>query len=169
MALVTEKEARLTETLYCDGPDSDGNPGQCGLPVDRLGKCSTHRKQFQRNGKCAPIAVKVSAEEQATNAWNAMLDAASGPDLEYQRLRRIAIARILTWAHQLRGRAIRDGIQRAKRGGATLGRPRKVDPKVARRFWASVGTASGVAKKLGVALRTAYAYRPASTSRKKRD
>lgn len=158
----------MTEPLYCDGPDSDGNPGACGLPVDRLGKCATHRKQFQRNGKCQPIAVKISAEEAATIAWSAMLEAADGPDDEYQRLRRIAIGRLLVWTNQLRRAAIREGIQRAKRRGTKLGRPRKVDPRQARAFWAKIGTAAGVAKKLGVALRTAYEYRPRSTSRKKR-
>lgn len=150
----------MTESLYCDGPDVDGNPGQCGLLVDRLGKCSTHRKQYQRNGKCTPIASKISAEEQATVAWSAMLEAADGPDEEYQRLRRIAIGRILVWSQQLRKNAIREGIQRAKRRGTKIGRPRKVDPREIRAYWAKVNDAAKVVRKFRIHLATAYRYRP---------
>ena len=156
---------RVTETLYCDGPDSDGNPGACGLPVDRLGKCSTHRKQFQRNGRCMPITVKRSAEEQATDAWSAMLEAADGPDDEYQRLRRIAIGRILVWSNQLRRAAIREGLQRAKRRGTKLGRPRKVDPREIRAYWVKVNDAAKVVRKFRIHLATAYRYRPKGCAR----
>ncbi len=75
--------------LYCDALD-------CDRPVSGHGsdKCSTHRRQLSRTGKCSPIAVKLTPEERALEAGIAFLDADTDQE---------AASRKRAWMHAMKG------------------------------------------------------------------
>ncbi len=121
------------QRLYCDELD-------CERPVAGHGsdKCSTHRRQLSRTGKCTPIAEKLTPEERAIAAGTAMLEADS--DEEYATRRRAWLVackalgakderRMLSLgdlADELRRRRsieVKNGLSAARSRGVRLGRP----------------------------------------------
>ena len=64
-------------------------PGQCERPPDGHGVdllCSTHRKQLQRTGKCAPIREARNAFERVIDAGSRMLEADADDDAAWRQL-----------------------------------------------------------------------------------
>lgn len=139
----------MNETLYCDEPD-------CDRPVagHGRGKCSTHLKQLQRTGKCAPIAPRLTPEQRAQEAGIAMLEADG--DEEYSRAHRAWISACKALGMKERIEAIRRSLADARGRGVRIGRPPKVSTERVLELVQLLKKPALVAQVLGVHRDTVY-------------
>lgn len=128
------------EDRYCEAPG-------CERPVFRGALCSAHVKQQQRNRPLTPIAEKLSAERRLLEAAIAWAEAEEDEEYERGRQSVLKLARAYgrNWSE-----VVREGMRQARERGVHVGRPRKVEPKVARRLVRELGSIAAVASRLGV-------------------
>jgi DNA invertase Pin-like site-specific DNA recombinase len=132
--------------VYCRGPE-------CDRPAFRGDLCEAHTKQQQRTGKLTAIAEKLTAEQRAFEAGNAMLEW-DGDDAGFERLRRayLLACKVLGRKGYLDG--VRKGLEAARARGVRLGRPPKVGLEEIRSKLSIVKSVAMVAQLLGVHRRT---------------
>lgn len=141
--------------LYCDEPDCDRLVAGHGR-----GKCSTHLKQLQRNGKTAPIQPKLTAKQRALEACIAMQDADTMDDIEYQRREAAFESAVTVYADERaahrRSNRIKNGVQKAKAQGVKLGRPTKASIEAVLRLIEETGSIKETARALRISRTTVH-------------
>ena len=132
--------------VYCRGPE-------CDRPAFRGELCEAHVKQQQRGNKLTPIAEKLSAEQRAFEAGNAMLEW-EGDDSGFERLRRAYILACKVLGRKAYLDAVQKGLEAARARGVRLGRPPKVGLAEIQSKLSIVKSVAMVAQLLGVHRRT---------------
>lgn len=138
--------------LFCDGPALYG--GTCDRPVagHGQGKCSTHLRQLSRTGRMQPIEESMTPLERLLNAVNAWADADG--DAEYESALRTVLANCKRVGLLEVSRMVRGGLERAKKRGVRLGRPRVAESETVKHLHEVVGDVRAVAVLLGVSTMT---------------
>lgn len=141
-----------SDRLYCDVEGCEPPVGGHGRDV-----CSSHMKQLQRNGRTQPITEKLSLEERAILAGNALVEAGDNED-EYEAARKVFIQACRTLGQRASREVIKEALAAARGRGVRLGRPPKVDMKKLRELM-KLKPPQLVALQLGVSQSTVYRAR----------
>jgi hypothetical protein len=135
--------------VYCRGPE-------CDRPAFRGELCEAHTKQQQRTGKLTPIAEKLTPEQRAFEAGNAMLEW-DGDDAGFERLRRAYILACKVLGRKAHDDAVAKGRTAARARGVHMGRPPRVsDEELVHAYEVSRGNVSQTARYLRMAVSSVY-------------